>query len=990
MAAFLSHDSSPLAEVAPVNMAVAEDDFAERSSPRNIPPPVTIPPQSNDNLPPLSPQPFGALPIRPAGAGHRRGGSEFVGGNARSGDAFALISTSPTKSESSLTSPSLAPVPSSRGPPPNGPPPGRRGHAHRRSAAISIHDLSDMLIPTTPTHQTRGNSAPSSPLEFGPGLKAFAFPMATKSDDKLKPGPLPPVEVVKPNDVPPASLTPTFVFPDEPDQQSADFRASNRARVGFSDTLEFIPRPLSLVSNDTASTITARPMAGSSGTSGHSVSESISSVISLNSAGLTPIVRSTSSGTVPESRPSTAGAVLERSQSITADDPDSSLPRRRNSIPLLSSIPTDSELSADAATKGVAPRLPSPIKTPNKRWSFFGLDPFITIGNSSPTRPRAGAAEAVDGSAIADAADASFTGPVALATARSRSLDRDAVITSRPASVRTVSRKSSKKKKKAKSWGILTRKSKARRKTRRTPTPPPISQTAFSDDEESFEEQTFSGGTIDETTEVLAPPTVFVTPSYSPTDSDSTAEAWRLPPSPSYSMPDDDASFAMIDLDAALGPFNTPLPQNAEWEAAQRAGGMTKRQLHSAVGMTRFSGPGMHYSHRRAESAPEMPPFNRAGLPRFSSSGAMADVFEEDEEDDDDEGKGKRRQMLMTADSSDAGSVVYSASVGGSTPPWRPTRVTERTSSIDIRVTSTDGRAAADKGVDMSTAPSEDAISSAALSRRGSGLSVMSDDDKTQLSTGLKSEYSASSLHEGAKMEEGLRGPPFDVPDSGCDVTVESASDSTVHSIGRVRKGKDLAPVVVMIVSPLHLPPMSLAPVSPFSMPTTSTHPSPRSPMSLEANRVSTAPSSVTEDNFQSLLMGAPGPELRRSLDIPSLTPSLASSTSTTTRESGVPPSLHTAQGPQTRPFLPSREAERPASFTYTAFGRRRSSLASLHRLINTSHGERSKLSMEVPLDSSSMPETAEDAEKKRPKSSRSKRLSRMMQFWRSKGEAES
>lgn len=372
----------------------------------------------------------------------------------------------------------------------------------------------------------------------------------------------------------------------------------------------------------------------------------------------------------------------------------------------------------------------------------------------------------------------------------------------------------------------------------------------------------------------------------------------------------------------------------------------------------------------------------------------MADVFEEDEEDDDDdeEGKGRRRPMELSDDGRGPASVVYSASVGGSTPPWRPTEVSERASSIDIRVTPTDGNqgVSGDKVVDVSTAASDDAMSSFALSRRGSGVSGMSDDDETQLSACLKSEYSASSLHEDAIMEGELLGYSFDVPDSGCDFALESASDSTVNSIGRHRKGKDLAPVDVMDVSPLHLPTMSLAPVSPFSMSATSTYPSPRSPMSFDANRVSTAPSSATGDNFRSLLMGAPGPELRRSLDIPSLTPSLASSTSTTTRESGVLPSLHLANGEQPRPFLQSREAERPASFTYTSFGRRRSSLASLHRLINTSHGERSKLSMEVPLDTTSLPDASDDAERRTPKSSRSKRLSRMMQFWRSKDETES
>ncbi|KAJ4297080.1 hypothetical protein N0V88_003997 [Collariella sp. IMI 366227] len=150
------------------------------------------------------------------------------------------------------------------------------------------------------------------------------------------------------------------------------------------------------------------------------------------------------------------------------------------------------------------------------------------------------------------------------------------------------------------------------------------------------------------------------------------------------------------------------------------------------------------------------------------------------------------------------------------------------------------------------------------------------------------------------------------------------------------------------------------------SMTQSSAFPSPMSRVSYDAQCISTAPSSVAEDNFQSLLMGEPGPEVRISVDdIPSLT----SSNSTMTRESIL------AQNPQAR-YPPLSDQPRPASFTSTAFGRRRSSLASLSRLINSSHGERSKLSIEVQLDSE--PE-------KKTKSSKTKRLSRMMQFWKPK-----
>jgi hypothetical protein len=163
---------------------------------------------------------------------------------------------------------------------------------------------------------------------------------------------------------------------------------------------------------------------------------------------------------------------------------------------------------------------------------------------------------------------------------------------------------------------------------------------------------------------------------------------------------------------------------------------------------------------------------------------------------------------------------------------------------------------------------------------------------------------------------------------------------------------------------PLTLPPANVTPLSPYSASyASSSHPSPRSPMSIDAQRISTAPSSVTDDSFHSLLMGEPGPEVRISMDYDA--PSLASSNSAMTRDSTFIPV------PRPRQQL-SRD-QRPVSMS-APFGRRRSSLASLSRLISSSHGERSKLSMEVTLDN--------EPESKKSKS-KTKRLGRMMQFWK-------
>lgn len=188
---------------------------------------------------------------RPAGHRHRRGGSEFVGGSIRDGEAITVLNTSPTKSDSGMASPLLQPTRP------------RRGHAHRRSAAISSHDLSSIIAPP-PNPSVKGSSAPASPA-------AAERPAAQNPHVPEKP-----TEVAKAVPVPVPVPEPVAIALDNPSPPTTELeqtpKALARNRVGFSDTLEYIPRPLSLVSTDTSSTVTARP--------GHSLSGSISSVIS--------------------------------------------------------------------------------------------------------------------------------------------------------------------------------------------------------------------------------------------------------------------------------------------------------------------------------------------------------------------------------------------------------------------------------------------------------------------------------------------------------------------------------------------------------------------------------------------------------------------------------------------------------------------------------------------------------------------------------------
>ncbi|KAK4464930.1 hypothetical protein QBC42DRAFT_170185 [Cladorrhinum samala] len=817
--------------------------------------------------PPAAPGSPGNGPVRPGGHKHRRGGSEFVGGKIRDGEAITVTNISPTKSESGMASPMLQPTRP------------RQGHAHRRSRAISSHDLSSIILPPA-NYSVRGSSAPSSPaLPDKPGAQDFPpVPKPAESDASPRRSLEAPTN---PGDNAASAV-------EEPSQPA---KLLTRNRVGFSDTLEYIPRPLSLVSSDASSTATARP--------GHSVSGSISSLISLTltDRDLNSPIGFGSNSRVSDSRPSTAGAVLDRTQSSQEQDEAPQSPRRRGSIPFLGAVPPALPHS---------PNTPSPTRS-GKKWVFFARDSHAT---GSPTRFQA------------DGLSPSST-PITRRSSGEKSQDASALDSADVLSTtKPLTKKRSKKGKKAKTWAgtILSRKVKYRygKQKRRTPTPPPIRFTEEVDD-------------LDDGEMYMAPePEPAVEPAvpiFTVTDPSGSGDkvAWTFPKHDS--LPDEDTSYQMIDLDAALGPFNTPLPRNPEWEAAQKAGGHVKKQLHSAAGMSRFSGPGMHYHHRRAESAPEMVPFEygRLGFRRFGSSSTMADVFEEDEEDDE------------------SSSSSVKSSTGQSTPVGEAQTTEELQPSAPISSATPSPEIAQENASAINAAPSLVESDSEESSERAKSVSDHSTD---------------APRDEAADVSIGpAPGTPKDIRYDQC------YSESTTPSPRQICRPRDLAPVEI---GPLNLPPCSLAPTSPFSMTQSSAFPSPRTPMSYDAHRISTAPSSITEDNFHSLLMGEPGPEVRISVDdIPSLT----SSNSTMTRESLF------AQYPQAR-SPPLNELPRPASFSSAAFGRRRSSLASLSRLISSSHGERSKLSVEVTLDSE--PE-------KKAKVSKTKRISRMMQFWKHK-----
>ena len=814
-------------------------------------PGASLPPDPNDPMlsPPISPQsprtlPSGEKPIR---HGHRRGGSEFVGGRLREGNSIAVMSSSPTKPESGFNSPSLAPP--------------RRGHRRGVSSALSTSDLS-LLPPPQHDFSFKGSSAPNSPTNFDQ-IPAMP-PIPAKYQEEVN------QQVASTPDIPKATeVEGSTRGNDSSAEDDLPPKPASRTRVGFSDTLEFIPRPLSLVSTDTSSTITAKP--------GHAVSGSISSLVNTSPSGRDSPAAKSHSPSYEGSRPSTAGAILERTPTVQADEFNTS-PRRRNSIPALL------DLAEASATEQPTP---SPTKA-SRRWTFFGLDPFSSTGSPSRTRPHSAssgesATRVVSG---ASSSDHSSESP-----AEGADLKND--------------KKKSKRRKMVKGWAdsILPRKPKqSNRRSKysvRPPTPPASIVPPEEDDEDAMD--------VDQPAQPQgqAPPTVTVTES--PT-----------PPRPSKQRADDISS-PMIDLDAALGPFNTPLPSNPEWDAAQRAAGnANRRRLHSAQGMRGFSGPGMHY-HRRAESAPDLPPFDpgTSSIHRFGSSSTMADVFEEDEEEAEEEDGRSSKPATSTHSSREE------ESDGDTTPP--------------------------------AVVPTDSTKEPARSFRRKS--SGVSDLDQSSVAS-IRAQRSKTSLHDNVIVEEPSSNVRFRT--NNMFGGGSEASGSPTMSLRKTSGTREL-PSFELGPPPV---PYTNMPVSPHSMSYAS---SPRSPMSADTQRLSTAPSSVHEDNsFRSLLMGEPGPEVRLSADYD--IPSLTSSNSTMTRDSNFPS--------QARMSQPTLREPRPLSVSSAAFGRRRSSLVSLSRLISSSHGERSKLSMEVTLDND---------ESKKSRNSKTKRLGRLVQFWKPK-----
>lgn len=495
-------------------------------------------------------------------SGHRRGGSEFIGGDLTTG----FMSTSPTKTEN--TSP---PLPNSGVGAPNT----RRKHAHRRSGAISQHDISMIM---KPSNELKGASAPNTPAD------SIFHPVSPPEldDPILQPTPVSPVEGIPPS---PSRRT--------------HFSAQSRARVAFNETPEYIPRPLSTISSETSSSM-------STFRANHSVSNSISSIVSGGTSSPTfARARRPAPGSIdhgfPKSRANTAAT------SLLAD----SHADWESVSPFSETEPHKRPSSAPVGDAGHKSRTVSPVSP-----SWDGPSALQDDENApDPSLPPKTAFKAP---------------PVPELTRSPGNRPRHPPsIGSQIARPRTSPEpKVTKRQRKVQSWAgsMLSRKGKQQLRheeavSRRSPTPPSPDLSPnldFSLDNVTFDEDT----TCVIETDVPAPPR--------PTRLENDLSAWK----PRESSPPLEDNFSpMLDIDAALGSFDIP-GQGPTFDEVIGGFPGAKRRMHSSGETGGFTGPGMHY-HRRAESAPEMVPFDRSrfGFPRPGSNPTMAEAIVEEEEE---------------------------------------------------------------------------------------------------------------------------------------------------------------------------------------------------------------------------------------------------------------------------------------------------------------------------------------------------------------------
>ncbi|KAF9886315.1 hypothetical protein FE257_011574 [Aspergillus nanangensis] len=409
-----------------------------------------------------------------------------------------------------------------------------------------------------------------------------------------------------------------------------------------------------------------------------------------------------------------------------------------------------------------------------------------------------------------------------------------------------------------------------------------------------------------------------------------------------------DALSPIIDLDAALGPFNTP--DLGSRNMSESGFSAASRRMYSGGRRGEFIGPEMRY-HRRAESAPALPPFDRSFLTnnRLSTNLSLEnpDVFYEEEED-----------AFLAATSESA-----RESDGPSSAP-------AIASSVDD---DTDGQSVRSK--ESSDTLTHHSVDETGEGHAGLGIGKEGEPPDSPIPNEVDSGRYTTPPPEQRSSAEQLRDSvnPFSSPIRR---HVQAMKPEDWQRKIPIPPSPDISPRFLPAdhrpaTSPLemtpNIPQFSLQGGSSLS---NSSFPSPNFTISSDVPRSITT-SSTTDRNFSNI-------SYNPSMDFPHTSvedvPSLTSSTSTMT---------NTLNRFSANFFQHTRiSTDRSASFSAAVHRRssqpnssKRSSLASLSKLVGGPHAERSKLSHEE------KPPGDEPEKGKR----KGRRISRLMHFWRMK-----
>lgn len=800
-------------------------------------------------------------PCSNVSAGHRRNGSEFIGVESKL-ELFGSSSTSQTKGEFSLELPSTIY---------NRPPASRRGHAHRRSGAVSSDDLSHV---SKPTQEPRGNSLPTTPSD--PNHRHRFQSHCERSFSQ-----------------PGASTYTQDDPPMVPLDESTHPTTCPHARVGFSDTLEFIPRPLSTISSETSSSL-------STVRASHSITGSISSIISGGNS-TPPSVKPTGRSTDLTSEQSatrnlhTAGTSTTENLLERREVPEDDISRQQ--------ISNASAASSQLLQTGVLTNSSKNAQDSKADYTDFATDDVFMNDEQIPHSPWYARTQL------------SHVKPTPMASALTR-----------PRS--SPEPKLGKRQKKGKSWAesFLPRKPKMDEATQKNPGPgrATIPRATFAlVDELALEHISFD----DDTTCVIRDPS-------------------QIPPSPraqpgqgiTDASGEDHIPGAVLDLDAQFQSINASI-SGSEFEDFSEGGfSAARRRMHSSGATGGFSGPGMHY-HRRTESAPEMTQFDyqSLGFPRFGSNPKMADVFEEEEEAQDDE-RGDSQDHIRSS------RMVHRLSPSKN-------QSEEKILGLGVNI------------VDLSIPYGE------LLPQRSSHQNIGSPVGLDLRSANTRSEQDLSFTRR--KLD------PYGAIDSPIEV-VEADEEPRASDLSKPSEEYVAIPTVSTkyistrpVSAPIDfaVPKADLSSLTPETLSSTVSSPD-FSQASFDIPRLHTANSSITDRlTLNSYRAGEQSVNLRISVDdVPSLTSSAStaisaqpprfSSSAYTSSSAERSPSLSAAVPSKNRPPISSK----------------RSSLASLSRLVGNAHAERSKLHIE---------ERAQHENLERTDKRKGHRISRLIRFWK-------